>query len=193
MKRVLVLAAAALCLAVPAFSSYNLATPVAVPVGDFGWGLVFSPAEGDPGSPVMLWVIPGGAYPGGTAATRCAEVRRRFVERAPMLQGGAAVGHIYAASNVGLDDWSVIVEGFENGKWVQLEMVTVDKRTASPYGATPRALAEFWAARLKALTMADLAGCPETWTNALWAHWRNWQVSPKWHGSYTQPPVTTSK
>jgi len=184
MKRLFFAALLTLCCVAPALASYNIGAPVCVPVDNFGWGLVFSPMEGASGSPVMLWVIPGGAYAGSVAANRAAEVRRRFAGHHASMRDGAAVGQIYAARNVGSDDWSVILEGFANGKWVQTELITVDRRTSSPYGAAPRELAQFWAMRLKALTMAGTSGCPAAWQSALVANWRDWRSSTAWYGSF---------
>lgn len=195
MRTLMVVMLALACVA-PSFAAYNFAAATAVPVGDFGVGIVVPPAAGNAGSPVMLWVIPGDPVV-SNATARANQIVARLRASAPFLMDVAGAGQVYPAKVVGDVDYAVVVEVVQNGNWVKRELVTVDKGTAKPYGASPKALAIFWAARLKALSMVPsmpsnapggnwMAAIPAPWCKALMANWRDWKATKDW-GWYVSP------
>jgi len=191
-KRTLLVVALTLICIAPSFA-YNLGGAVAVPVDDFGWGIVVPPSAGEAGAPVMLWAIPGDDWVGSRAWGRATTIVGRLAAWEPALQDVAAIGQIYAAKTVGDEDWCVCVSGFDGNSWRKVELVSVDKATAKAYGACAKQLATFWAARLKALAMVNHgagpwgAMIPKPWLNTLMTNWRDWKSIKginDWTGKY---------
>jgi len=161
-----------------------------LPVNDFGWGICVAPAADNPGSPVLLWVIPGNTFDGSEANMRALAIRDRLIAAGIRGQLGdvAALGQVYAAKVCGSSDWAVVLEGIIGDEWAKIELVTVDAATAKPYGAAPNQLAMFWAMRLKGLLGLGLGPnvvCkPNPCQVALMANWADWKSCAKWFGIY---------
>ena len=144
----------------------------------FGWS-VYVPGGG------VLFAIAGDNAVDSNANWRASEIAKRIATHGPGLVK-APLGEIYAAKVPASDDYSVFFETCdEDNKLVTIELITIDKPTAKPYGAYPKQLAAFWADRLKGfiiqeswpLATMDSELVPMDCLKAARVNWRAWKAA----------------
>ena len=171
MKRSLLVISLVLLIAAPSFAQVDFAAANAVALPCFGWGVCV------PGCGVLLG-IGGDDYPGSQANIRAAIIAARLADLAEELAAGCC-GQIFLAKVCGSDDYKIVLEICDEGEVKCIDLVTIDNRTAKPYGACAKQLGTFWLKRLKGCIMAAQGvPCicwPKDIAAARGANWRCWK------------------